>query len=148
LLFVAGRLSATPGGAAFQDMALPRRTLYMMSVRTGTKSGFPSAFDAPDCGAVVEKRSVSTVVPQALFFMNDPFVNEQAGALAKRVTRDALSSGVEDQIRATYRLVFGRSPTEEEFSIGRELLAGTGQADPLERYCQLLLSTNEFIYID
>jgi len=148
LLFVAGRLDTSRGGPGFQDVASPRRTLYLMSVRTGTKSGFASVFDAPDCGAVVERRSVSTVAPQALFFLNDPFSGEQAGALARRVTREASTSDVADQIRAAYRLVFGRPPTGEELTIGRQLLTDAGQPERLERYCQILLSANEFIYVD
>jgi hypothetical protein len=119
-----------------------------MSVRTGTKSGFPAVFDAPDCGAIVERRSVSTAVPQALFFMNDAFTGEQARSLAQRVMRKASNSSVDDQIRAAYRIVFGRSPNDAEFAIGLELLATPDQADRLERYCQLILSANELIYID
>jgi hypothetical protein len=148
LLLVAGRLNMSRGGPAFPDVAVPRRTLYMMSVRTGTKSGFASVFDAPDCGVVVEKRSVSTVAPQALFFLNDPFASEQASALAKRLIRETSSPEVEAQIRTAYRLIFGRAPTPDEFAIGRDLLADSDQAERLERYCQLLLGANEFIYID
>ena len=44
---------------------MPRRTLYLMSVRTGTPSDFGRLFDLPDCGQIVEKRNVSTVAPQA-----------------------------------------------------------------------------------
>ena len=148
LLFVAGRLDTNRGGVGFQDVALPRRSLYLMSVRTGAKSGFASVFDAPDCGAIVEKRSTSTVAPQALFLLNDSFSSDQATALAKRVARESSASGPEEQIRAAYRLVFGRPPTGEEVTIGRELLQSVGLAERLERYCQLLLCTNEFIYMD
>ena len=35
LLAVAGRLDATLGGPSFADLAVPRRTLYLQSVRTG-----------------------------------------------------------------------------------------------------------------
>ena len=53
----------------------------MMSVRTGAKAAeFGPLFDAPDCGAVVERRNVSTVAPQALFLLNDPLVIELAEA--------------------------------------------------------------------
>jgi hypothetical protein len=148
LLFVAGRLDTSRGGAGFQDVGLPRRSLYLMSVRTGAKSGFASVFDAPDCSAIVEKRSVSTVAPQALFFLNDPFSSEQAAALAKRVAHQSSTSRPEDLIRAAYRLVFGRTPTGEELAIGRELLQRADQVDGLARYCQLLLCTNEFVYVD
>ena len=148
LLFVAGRLDGSRGGAGFQDVALPRRSLYLMTVRTGAKAGFAALFDAPDGGAVVEKRSVSTVAPQALFLLNDPFSMEQSRAVARRIAREFPSSSPENQIRAAYRQVFGRPPTGEETAIGRALLQGTDQAERLERYCQLLLCANEFVYVD
>ena len=116
--------------------------------RTGAKSGFASVFDAPDSGAIVEKRSVSTVAPQALFLLNDPFSSDQASALARRVASESPAYDPEEQIRAVYRLVFGRPPTGEEVAIGQELLQGAGQAERLERYCQLLLCANEFVYVD
>src|ERR1700719_4134441 len=79
LLAVAGRLDSTPGGPGFQDVVMPRRSLYLMSVRTGAKSAeFGPLFDAPDCSAIVERRTESIVAPQALFLMNDPLVTELA----------------------------------------------------------------------
>ena len=148
LLVVAGRLDASLGGPGFQEIALPRRSVYFMSVRTGAKSGFASIFDAPDCGAIVEKRSVSTVAPQALFFLNDPFSTDHARELARRVKEEYPTSGIEAWIQSAYRLVFGRSATGEEVGIGLELLRGTDVAARLERYCQLLICSNEFVYLD
>ncbi len=148
MLVMAGRLDTVRGGVGFQDVALPRRSLYLMSVRTGTKSGFASVFDGPDSSAIVEKRNVSTVAPQALFLLNDPFTIDQARLLARRVTHESASSQPSEQIRGVYRLLFGRLPTAEEDAIGRSLLAGAGPADPLERFCQMLLCSNEFFYVD
>ena len=49
LLAVAGRLDATRGGPAFTDLAVPRRTLYLMSARTGANtSDFGRLFDRAD----------------------------------------------------------------------------------------------------
>ena len=148
LLFVAGRLNSSVGGVGFQDLSLPRRSLYLMSVRTGTKSGFTSIFDGPDGGSVVERRGVSTVAPQALFLMNDPFMREQAVALGGRIAREPAAVSPQDQIRWAYRWVFGRSPVSEEMAVGEELLEGGGSRELLDRYCQLLLCSNEFLYLD
>ncbi|MBI3870493.1 MAG: DUF1553 domain-containing protein [Verrucomicrobia bacterium] len=148
LLSVAGRLDRSRGGPGFQDVASPRRSLYLMSVRTGAKSGFASVFDAPDCGAIVERRNVSTVAPQALFLLNDPFTAAIAAAIARRVETECLPSTPEDQVRGAYRLVLGRPPRGEEMAIGREILQGGDSARRLERYCQLLLCANEFVYVD
>ncbi|HEY4263187.1 MAG TPA: DUF1553 domain-containing protein, partial [Schlesneria sp.] len=88
LLAVAGRLDATRGGPGFQDITLPRRSLYLMAVRTGTKADFGPLFDVADCTGIVERRFESIVAPQALFLMNDPFVIELSGALSQRIKHD------------------------------------------------------------
>jgi hypothetical protein len=148
LLAVAGRLESGMGGPGFREMTVPRRTLYLMSVRTGANtSGFASLFDRADPGSIVEKRSVSTVAPQALFFLNDPFVTEQAAALAKRLSRDA-TGGPEDTVRGLYKIVFGRLPTRAETAVGSQLLKPAANVDSLERYCHIVLCTNEFLFVD
>jgi hypothetical protein len=148
LLAVAGRLERVMGGPAFAEMAVPRRTLYLMSARTGANtSGFASLFDRADPGSIVEKRSVSTVAPQALFFLNDPFVTEQAAALAGHLARDA-TSGPEATIRQLYKIVFGRLPSRAEMAVGTELLGPAADVDSLKRYCHTLLCTNEFLFVD
>jgi hypothetical protein len=149
LLAVAGRLDARPGGPAFQEVVVPRRTLYLMSVRTGEKAaGFGSLFDRPDPGSIVEKRGLSTVAPQALFFLNDPFVTEQAKALADRLAREVPSNHDAGMVQRLYALVFGRPPTAAETEIALRLLAPTRNIKSWERYCHLLLCANEFLYVD
>jgi hypothetical protein len=148
LLAVAGRLDATPGGPAFSDLAVPRRTLYLLSARTGANtSDFGRLFDRADPGSIVAQRGQSVVAPQALFFLNDPLVNDLARALAARVAREA-PAGNEARIRRLYALALGRPPTRAELELGGQLLAPTGDALPWERYCHLVLCTNEFVYLD
>ena len=88
------------------------------------------------------------MAPQALFFLNDPLAIDQARAVARRVALDSPGAGPEAQVRSAYRLVFGRAPTGEELAVGGALLQRAGNGDLLERYCQLLLSSNEFFYVD
>ena len=49
---------------------------------------------------------------QALFFMNDPFVHEQAEGFARRL----LAAGGDecDRIRLAYRMAMAREPLDEE----------------------------------
>jgi hypothetical protein len=146
LLAVAGRLDGKLGGPAARDFATPRRTLYLFTVRSD-RSGFGPLFDSADSTAPVEKRTVSTVAPQALFLLNHPFVLDQTKALAKRV----LSEGKDDKARIEriYVLLYGRPPVEEERTIGVELLKRAGSGERAwEEYCQVLLCANEFLYID
>ncbi|HEV3263186.1 MAG TPA: DUF1553 domain-containing protein [Gemmataceae bacterium] len=148
LLAVAGHLNSARGGLAFQDLAVPRRTLYLMSVRTGTPSDFGRLFDLPDCGQIVEKRNVSTVAPQALFLLNDPFVIAQAGALARRVIRETPAGADRARIERAYVIVLGRPPTCGEMAVAVRLMNQHDKVHAWERYCHLLLCTNEFLYVD
>jgi len=148
LLAVAGRLDARRGGPAFADLAVPRRTVYYMSVRTGPNaSDFGRLFDRADPGSIVDERGQSIVAPQALFYLNDPFVSDLARALAARVVREEPGDD-KARIRRLYTLTLSRPPSQAEVELGRQLLAPDRDNDPWERYCQIILSSNEFIYID
>jgi hypothetical protein len=146
LLAAAGRLDRTIGGPADRDFARPRRTVYQMTIRSD-RSGYGPLFDAADPTAPVDRRTESTVAPQALFLMNHPFVREQARAVARLL---AGVPGVTDQrIESAYRLLYGRPPSAEELSTGRELLGDQAAKEPAwVTYCQVLLCANEFLYVD
>ena len=146
LLAVAGRLDRTAGGLGVRDFNVPRRTVYLMTVRSD-RSGFGPLFDQADSTALVDRRTVSTVAPQALFVMNHPFILEQTKALAKRI---ADGDGDERaRIQRAYVLLYGRPPVDDEIKIGLDFLArGGGTAKAWEEYCQVLLCANEFIYVD
>ena len=153
LLAVAGRLDLTSGGPGFQDAAKPRRSLYLMSVRTGAKTAeFGPLFDAPDCSGIVERRNESIVAPQALFLMNDPLVAELATALSERIARDVSNADDQSRIQRLYVVALGRPPSDEELQIGLEVLAdkseGSPQSSNWPRYCRLILSMNEFMFVD
>jgi hypothetical protein len=151
LLFVSGRLNFERGGPPFMDLDTPRRTLYLMAARTGANtSDFGRLFDRADPSMIVAERGQSVVAPQALFFLNDPFVSGVAKTLAAQVAREA-PANTDDRIRYLYSHVLCRQPTKDELDVGARLLnvaAVTGGADPLERYCLLLLSTNELLYVE
>jgi hypothetical protein len=151
LLSISGRLDSTRGGMAFSDVATPRRTLYLMSARTGANtSDFGRLFDRADPSMIVAQRGQSIVAPQALFFLNDPFLTGTAKDVAARV-RHETSPDSASRIRRLYALALGRPPTPAELELGTRLLAPGASADgldALERYCLLILSTNEFLYVD
>src|SRR4029450_11810485 len=126
-----------------------RRSLYLMAARTGAKTAeFGPLFDAPDCSAIVERRTESIVAPQALFLMNDPLVTELATALAERVARDVPTGGDSERIHRLYEITLGRAPAPTEVEIGLQFLADPAHVSAWARYCHLLVSTDEFIYVD
>ncbi len=151
LLAASGRLDTRRGGVAFSDLATPRRTLYLMSARTGANtSEFGRLFDRADPSMIVAQRGQSIVAPQALFFLNDAFVTGIANALAMRI-RNETPADAGSRIRHLYALALGRPPTPTEINLGTKLLvpaASPDGLDPLDRYCLLILSTNEFLFVD
>ena len=151
LLSVSGRLDASVGGVSFSDLATPRRTLYLMSARTGANtSEFGKLFDRADPSMIVAQRGQSIVAPQALFFLNDPFVTGIAHALADRI-RTETATAPDSRIRRLYALALGRAPTPAEVDLGTKLLAPDDASeglDTMDRYCLLILSTNEFLFVD
>src|SRR6185437_10932973 len=138
LLAAAGKLDLSLGGPALRDLGNRRRTLYLMTIRSD-RSNYRMLFDAADPTAIVDQRIDSTVAPQALFLMNDPFIAGRAKALAGRVMKQGLD---DDRARIDwlYRLLYARPATERETQIGLSMLRGGD--DALQRYCQVLLCAN------
>ena len=147
LLAVSGALDGRMGGPAFQLLSIPRRTLYLMTTRTGAKtSSYGALFDRADNNSIVGKRTESIVAPQALFMMNDPFVAAQAVALSERVKVEVPAERPEERMHRLYQIVLGRFATERELKIGRHIIDGD-TIRGWERLCLVLLCTNEFIYL-
>ena len=146
LLAVAGRLDLKRGGPAVREFNTPRRTLYIMTVRSD-RSGFGPLFDSADSTAPVDRRTISTVAPQALFLLNHPFALEQTKALAKRIQSEAKED--EERIGRVYQLLYGRPPLPEETRIGLTFLQRKKEKERAwEEYCHVLVCANEFIYVD
>ncbi len=144
ILYVSGKLDLKAGGPALRlDKENNRRTAYAYISRRQLDPML-ALFDFPNPNSTSEQRLQTTVPLQKLFFMNSPFVMEQSAALAERVASEA--PGVEQRIAATYRLILQRDPTPEERRLAREFLAGDAVAWP--RFAQVLLSSNEFTYLN
>ena len=114
----------------------------------------------PNC----EKRNSSTVTPQSLMLMNGDYVLARASDLAQRVVRKAAKPA--DQIAHAWLLVYGREPTDDEVRTSLRFYHEQRQhfqtvatkkknkktPKPeelaLASYCQALLSSNGFLYVD
>ena len=130
------------GGLASLDVNTPRRTLYLMTVRSD-RSNYRTLFDAADASAIIDQRVESTVAPQALYLMNNPYVGTQAEALAK-LTNSQTQLDDRHRIDWLYQRLYGRPAEAKEIDIGLQAAADDGWA----AYCQILICANEFIYID
>jgi hypothetical protein len=150
LLAVTGSLDESMGGLAFRNPMTPRRTIYLMTIRSD-RSNYRTLFDAADPTSIVDKRIDSTVAPQALFLMNDPFVLDRAQALATRLLKQGPTND-RARIESLYELLYSRPASERELAIGLSATRDDEASTPVEaiwqRYCQVLLCANEFVYVD
>lgn len=153
LLAVTRELDPEVGGPPVDDITgSNRRTLYAKVSRNGDQSGsdeFLRLFDFPIMRATVPERGTSIVPQQFLFLMNSPFMVDRAKALSKRLEGE--SEDEQERIERAYRLLFSRSPSEEETRMGLRFLRtespSGSELSPWERYGQVLMSSNEFMYV-
>jgi hypothetical protein len=135
-----------------------RRSVYLMTSRL-TAVPFFQTFDGPDRNASTPMRDRSVTSVQALFFMNDQFVHEQAERFAERLLRETPNDPA--RLHRAFAQALQRAPTaEEEARLSRFLQDGRDRLqtaslsdDKLERQVWASLSralfrTNEFLYLD
>jgi hypothetical protein len=154
LLSVTDELDVSPNGPPFDNATSnSRRTLYARVSRNGDQFAsdqFLRRFDFPLMRATVAKRPRSIVPQQYLFLMNSPFMVERAQAFVRRL--ETVSQTDEGRIQAAYSILFNRSPTDQEQQIGLDYVTSTpvDSADALPawtQYAQVLLSSNEFMFV-
>jgi hypothetical protein len=148
MLAVSGTLDRTVGGPPLRDLTAPgarRRTLYGYIDRLNLP-GLYRTFDYPSPDATSPRRDQTTVAPQALFLMNNPFVIETAGRLARR-PEVAAATAPGRRVEVLYRLLYGRSPTGEELAWAHDYVGPSGDV-AWQRYAQALLLANEFAFVD
>ncbi len=158
LLFVSGRLDSKMTGRPVDvanDPKNGRRTVYGLVDRQSLPAVF-RAFDFASPDQSAERRPRTTVPQQALFSMNAPFVIEQAKALMLR-SEVAAATTTEARIAALYRAVLARDPAPAEVQAAARFLtpddspsAGPGhsQLSRWEQLAQVLLMTNELLFVD
>ncbi len=164
LLAVDGSLDETMGGslAAGSKEKKPkvsldevlRRTVYV-PVRRGSIPTLLSTFDFGDATTSNEGRSRTNVAPQALFLLNSKFAIDRArGVAAKLLADDKISDG--QRVERVYLQVLGRRPTGSDTDSVLTYIAGLenklqgadARATAWQSLCHILLSTNEFLYLN
>jgi hypothetical protein len=167
----AGRQNGKPRSL---DGAEFRRSLYVQ-IRRSMPLSFTEAFDPPTLSPNCDRRTTSTVAPQSLSLMNNEFVTDQSEVFADRVCRSCDPSP-DCRVRLAWRLALGREPSPEQVRAAVQFLAdqanefasadevGNQAPDPknpkptapkappdrraLATFCQALLGSNAFLYVD
>lgn len=152
LLAVAGTLDRHLGGAGTLDESQTRRSVYFMIKRSQLTRSL-QLFDAPDHVLSAGARPSTITAPQALMFLNSPFVRSRASEFARRLEPAFRQSGAE-AVRLGYELAVGRKPTSDELADALRFLEEPGAAgvearrQSLVDFCQVLFGLNEFVYVD
>jgi mono/diheme cytochrome c family protein len=141
-----------------------RRSVYVQ-VRRSRPLAVLDTFDAPPMDPNCEVRATSTVAPQALMLMNSEFIVEQSNHFARRLNEEAGDEPAAQVARA-WNLAFAQDASDEEIADAVEFLAAlteqfsktqpkkddknaaSPQQQALAAFCQTLLSSNAFLYID
>jgi hypothetical protein len=106
-----------------------RRSVYVF-IKRSVMVPFFEVNDAPGASASCGRRARTTVAPQALTLLNDPFVRESAKAFAAR-------AGTHER---AFVLALGRPPAALELETAKRL--------ELVDFCHVLFTLNEFVYVD
>ena len=144
-----------------------RRSVYVQ-VRRSRPLAMLDAFDAPRMAPNCESRPSSTVAPQSLLLMNSDFVLDQSVSFAQRVVKTA-GNDREAQVQRAWMLAFCQEPNQEQVAQATAFIAQqqehlkqspeakklsvtdksrTPELLALASFCQTLLSSNRFLYID
>ncbi len=144
-----------------------RRSVYVQ-VRRSQPLGVLRTFDAPVMETNCVQRPISTVATQALLMMNSDFQLQQAKYFAQRVKREA-GPELLAQVDRAWQLAYQRAPQTSESDATVAFLnqqiahliqtaaagdqaaqanAADQQLQAMTNLCQILLSSNEFLYVD
>jgi hypothetical protein len=136
-----------------------RRSLYMPVVRSALYDVF-QAFDFAEPSVSAGQRQSTTVAPQALFMMNSKLVSDATRAMAERLLENG-SSDTATRVAEIYRIAYGRSPSEVEMEralqfveayteslIAKETARDEARIKAWQSLCRVVLSANEFIYVE
>jgi hypothetical protein len=123
-----------------------RRSIYLF-VRRNLRYPLFEVFDRPDTNASCDRRSRSTVAPQALALLNSELSLTLSGKLADRVS--ATSKNQTERIAGSFQLLYGRRPTIEETTWCSQFLATAADSRQAQaELCLALINGNEFVYVD
>jgi len=121
--------------------AAQRRAIYRFVFRT-VPDPFMNALDCPDGATPTPTRGASNTALQALAMFNDTFAIRQSEHIAAHLSAE--SDNEEGWIESAFRLILLRYPIEAE----RKQFISYAKRHGLTNACQLLLNSNEFLYLD
>jgi hypothetical protein len=102
-------------------------------------------FDFADTSVVTGQRHASIISPQALYFLNHPFIIDNGLESAKRTT----AANAADRITVAYRRTLGRPPTGPELAVAADHLSALADGTvALAELYQSLFASPEFRFLN
>jgi hypothetical protein len=150
--------SQLEGGSVVVDEKLEgarKRSVYLQQRRTQTLT-LLEVFDAPSVVTNCSFRNTSTVPLQALALLNSDFAKRRSLGFARRLDNEA-GMDADKRIDLAFRLACGRKPGEKELDVAKRFLTAqyqvySGEKDAAERvwsdFCQMILASNGFLYVE
>ncbi|MGK0188711.1 MAG: hypothetical protein ACI9R3_004524 [Verrucomicrobiales bacterium] len=136
-LSASGALDDTLYGPGTLDSKMKRRSVYF-KVKRSKLIPMLQLFDWPDALTSLGRRSITTTPAQALVFINSPEIRELSELFAASLKES------EDPVSEIYLRALGRAPSKQEH---KNACAFVHQHSLID-FCQTLMGTNEFIYIE
>lgn len=141
---------------ASTEPAIYRRTIYAYVKRT-LLVPLLEVLDLCDTINSTEKRSITSIAPQALTLYNGDFMNQQARFFADRLMNEA-GQDPEKQVERAFRLALCRPPSSSERATLVEFLKQESTSNveaksdaarlALIQVCRVILNLNEFVYVE
>jgi mono/diheme cytochrome c family protein len=129
-----------------------RRSVYV-HVKRSLMMPILEIFDIAETDRSTPARFSTTQPTQALAMLNSTFLNQQAGAFADRLRREA-GGDVSKQVELALRLALARPPSKADVERGLTLIEtlktrdGVAAELALKSFCLVVLNLNEFVYLD
>ena len=169
MLFVSGSMERRLGGpyvptqrSSAAEVVVPdsqpganRRSVYLQQRRTQTLS-LLNLFDAPAVTFNCVQRPTTTMPLQSLSQLNSDFSLARAAEFARRLERDA-PPDPRHRARLAFELATGHAPSNVELRASLSFVEEQTRAyEPAENasprawvdFCQMLLSSNGFLYVE
>jgi cytochrome c553 len=141
-----GRLSLNPEKAK-------RRTVYL-PLRRANLPTLLNLFDFGDATTMSGKRQLTNVATQALFWLNSEFLTERSADFTQTLMADKKENA--ERVTIAYRRILSREPKSDEIASALKYIEGFKQrfagdqaeSKAWQSFIRILLSSNEFVYVD
>jgi cytochrome c553 len=145
-------LKGGPSGEVDQPDFL-RRTVFGKVSRLELNP-YLAQFDYPDANVHSAGRQITTTPTQKLFLLNSQLIDSRSEALAGVLVAGSSDRSREfdaEAVNALYQKVYSRPPSSGEMELAQSFLEAGGGApmkEDWQKYVQVLLTSNEMMYID